>query len=320
MERTEPFAHEFRDISSAGEQAGLPEINVVEQVMNRITGQKQKQGRRRKSGAAFRSVTALGSAALILLLISVTAYAATEYIQIRNKAGQVKVQYEAPSLTTTNGEPAPYNKFAAQALKFAGEGELVAYLMPGNGTSELQFEFKEKRLKSYTDFVQEMKRTAAPQLPKTALDYKFSYGSVYANKPTTDKDKRSSFYQGMLADLKAQADKPGGGSPLVMKKIPWTKPASVNALYTRGKAYIGLNALLMNGGQMNVVQDADNKTDKVMIGSTVVIFNKVTKGKIGYAYLNWYDEKQDAYYTLTSYGDHTLTRAEFLQLATTIIE
>lgn len=314
MERTEPFTHEYRAIRSAGEQASLPEINVVEQVMNRIAAQKQRQ----KRGAAFRRMTAFGSAALVLLLISVTAYAATEYIQVRNKAGQVKVQYEAPSLATAGGAPASYDKFAAQAQKFAGEGELVAYYVKGSGTPALQFEFKEKRLRTYSDFAQEMKRTAAPQLPQIALDYKFDYGTVYASKPTTDKDKRSSFYQETLAELKAESDKTSS-SRLVMKKIPWTKPSSVSAVYSRGKAYIALTALLMDGGRMNVVQDEDSETDKVMVGSTTIVYNKVTKDKTSFAYLNWYDEKQDAYYTLTSYGDHKLTRAEMLQLATTIM-
>jgi len=48
---------------------------------------------------------------------------------------------------------------------------------------------------------------------------------------------------------------------------------------------------------------------------TEVIYNKVVKEEVSYDYLNWYNEKQDAYYTLTSYGDKTLTEEQFLQLA-----
>jgi hypothetical protein len=39
-----------------------------------------------------------------------------------------------------------------------------------------------------------------------------------------------------------------------------------------------------------------------------------------YCKINWYNEKQDAFYTLTSYGERILTKEQFLQLARELLE
>ena len=52
-----------------------------------------------------------------------------------------------------------------------------------------------------------------------------------------------------------------------------------------------------------------------MVAGTEVIYNKVEKEEVSYDYLNWYNEKRDAYYTLSSYGYKILSKEQFLLLA-----
>ncbi len=95
-----------------------------------------------------------------------TAYAASEYIQIRNSEGVVKVQHVAPNEAAG---VASFDKYAAQVDAFAKPDELIAYLVKNKAgalglATELSFKYKEQRIGAYTDFLKEIKRTGAPKL------------------------------------------------------------------------------------------------------------------------------------------------------------
>ena len=320
MERTQHH-HEYQDIMLAAEKDGLPEIDVSEQVRKRIA----ELDHRRRSflKVTMRGATALGSLLALILLVTVTAYAASEYIQIRNKSGEVRVQHVAPRETLD--EPAPYDKYAKQAKDFAKPGDLIAYYVKkgertGSSEPELRFEYKERRIHSYAGFLKEVKRTQAPVLPKAALDYAFDYGNVSPQIPTSKADKEKDLYRKTLGELVDQASKAASGEHLFMKSLPWSQPSGISGIYSKGKAHIGIYATLMRGGNMYVMQGKEHAAEKVTVAGTEVVYNLVKKGDISYDYINWYNEEQDAYYTLTSFGDKTLTKKQFLQLAEELLK
>lgn len=152
-------------------------------------------------------------------------------------------------------------------------------------------------------------------LPALAAGYAFEYGVINPNHPTTDAEKNSSLYQETLQDLTAQANKDKGSSNLFMKAIPWSEPGWISAIYSKNNAFIGISTTIMHGGKVFVEQEPENQADKIIVAGTEVIYNKVVKEEVSYDYLNWYNEKQDAYYTLSSYGDKILSKEQFLQLA-----
>ncbi|KKO53678.1 hypothetical protein [Paenibacillus sp. DMB20] len=320
MERTQHH-DEYQDIMLAVENESLPEVDVSEQVRKRIT----ELDHRRRSflKVTMRGATALGSLLALVLLVTVTAYAASEYIQIRNKSGEVRVQHVAPS--ETFGEPAAYDKYAKQASDFAKPGDLVAYYVKkGDRTDssepELRFEYKERRIHSYEDFLKEAKRTQAPVLPKAALDYAFDYGNVSPRFPNSKADKEEALYLKTLGELVDQASKAASGDHVFMKSLPWSQPSGISGIYSKGKAHIGIYATLMRGGDMYVTQEKEHAAEIVTVAGTEVVYNLVKKGDISYDYINWYNEEQDAYYTLTSFGDKTLTKKQFLQLAEELLK
>lgn len=320
MERT-TLNREYQDIrcaSASNQQLG--EIDVEEQVMGRISDITIRK--RLFSLRMMNKTTAVASTLILFLFISVTAYAASEYIQIRNSEGVVKVQHVAPN---ESAEKASYDKYAQQAQAFAKPGELIAYLVKnraeaGGLATELQFQYKERRIEEYSDFLKEIKRTGAPELPATAAGYAFKYGAVNPTYPTTDDDKKSSLYKENLQELTTQANMDKGNSKLFMKAIPWTKPGWISVTYSKNNAYIGISASIMNGGKMFVEQELENQANKITVAGTEVIYNKVVKENVSYDYLNWYNEEQDAYYILTSYGDKILTKEQFLQLAEELLK
>ncbi|OMD44193.1 hypothetical protein [Paenibacillus odorifer] len=317
MERT-PISNEYQDIiyASAGNEL-LGEIDVEEKVMGHIRGISDRKRSFSLSLKTMNKTTAIASMLALFLMISVTAYAASEYIQIRNSEGVVKVQHVAPN---DSAGVASYDKYAAQIDTLAKPGELIAYLVNNKAGTEglgpdLQFKYKEQRIGAYSDFLKEIKRTDAPMLPALVSGYAFKYGVINPNHPTTDADKKSSLYKETLRDLTAQANQEKGSSNLFMKAIPWSEPGWISAIYSKDNAFIGISATIMHGGKVFVEQEPENQADKIVVAGTEVIYNKVVKKEVSYDYLNWYNEKQDAYYTLTSYGDKILTKEQLLQLA-----
>ncbi|MEK4354358.1 hypothetical protein MKX41_26515 [Paenibacillus sp. FSL R5-0475] len=322
MERT-TISDEYQNIiyASAGNEL-LGEIDVEEKVMGHIRGISDRKRSFSLSLKTMNKTTAVASMLALFLMISVTAYAASEYIQIRNSEGVVKVQHVAPN---ESAGVASYDKYAQKVDAFAKPGELIAYLVNNNAgaaglATELSFKYKEQRIGEYSDFLKEIKRTGAPMLPALAAGYAFEYGVINPNHPTTDAEKNSSLYQETLQDLTAQANKDKGSSNLFMKAIPWSEPGWISAIYSKNNAFIGISTTIMHGGKVFVEQEPENQADKIIVAGTEVIYNKVVKEEVSYDYLNWYNEKQDAYYTLSSYGDKILSKEQFLQLARELLK
>lgn len=324
MERA-GIGNEYQDIKAAaagGDQ--LPRIEVTGRIMSRIRGLEQKRG---LNGVRFAGKTAAFSGMLVmLLLITVTAYAATEYIQIRNKSGVVKVQHYAVSQMPQSGGGSSYYKYEQKLMDFAKPGEEIAYYVRGEPVSEgtgslLQFAYKEQRITDYPAFLKQLKTKNSPiLLPETAGGYAFKYGKLNPLYPTTAEQDSNPLYSNSLRELIGEA-KQDKKRNLFMKIVPWTKTGAVSAEYTKQGAIVGITAYLMNGGDMTVYQQPENQVEKLNVDGREVIYNQVVRpGVVTYHYLNWYNEGQDAYYTLTTYGDKDLTKEQLVKLAGELME
>ncbi|WP_438493379.1 hypothetical protein [Paenibacillus sp. IHBB 3054] len=317
MERTGIHSGYQDIIGAAAREEQLPSINVTERVMARVRGLEQARSR---SGIRFAGKTAATSGMLILLLlITVTAYAASEYIQIHNKAGVVKVQHLSKDLFPKG--VSSYYKYEQKLMNFAKPDEQIAYYVRGEQTSEetgsmLQFAYKEQRIKEYSAFLKQMNTKKSPViLPKTAGGYAFKYGTLHPQIPPEAERDSNPFYRQTLSELvdEAKQDKKRN---LFMRVVPWTETGSVGAEYTKQGATVGIWANFLNGGDMTVYQEPENTPEKIKVDGREVIYNHVVRpGVVTYHYLTWYNEGQDSYYTLTTYGKQELTKEKLLELA-----
>ncbi|MHA6532245.1 hypothetical protein [Paenibacillus sp. BAC0078] len=327
MER-EGIGYEYKDIRAAAvRDEQLPGIEVTGRVMERIRGTGRSWGMGLNGIRTVRKPAAASGMLVMLLLIAVTAYATSEYIQIRNKAGEVKVQHFAPELKPQG--ISSYYKYEQKLMNFAKPGEVIAYYVRGEPISEgtgsmLQFAYKEQRLTDYSAFLEEMNRKNSPViLPKTAGGYTFYRGVVHPLYPKTAERNSSPFYRQTLNELIGEA-KQDKKRNLFMKAVPWTETGSVNATYTKQGARIDFGATLLNGGEVMVYQEPGNTPKRLKVEGRDIVYNHVLRPDIkpglGYHYLDWYDEDQDAYYTLTTYGDRILTKEQLLKLAGELIK
>ncbi|NQX46755.1 hypothetical protein HQN87_15560 [Paenibacillus tritici] len=323
MDRT-GISDEYQDIKAAavgGEQ--FPLIEVTDRVMARVRDSGQQRSPR---GIRLAGRTAAFSGVLVmLLLVAVTAYAATEYIQIRNHAGEVKVQHVAEN--PNPGESAPYSQYASKLMDSAKPGELIAYFvrgekLPEGAKSALQYAGKELRLTDYSAFLGEMNKRKTPVLPKEAGGYVFKSGTIVPGSPSDKEYDTNPLYGQTLDELTAEA-RQNTGRNLFMKAIPWTEVSSVGAKYTRQGAVIELSATLMHGGPMQVMQPPGATAEKLTVEGREMVHNLVSRPEVqpgfSYHYLNWYNEQQDTYYTATTYGDRELTKEQLLDLVGELI-
>ncbi|WP_019914019.1 hypothetical protein [Paenibacillus sp. HW567] len=325
------ISNEYQDIKAAAvPERQLYDIEVTDKVMARIRTLDLKlhhrQSTRRIRFAG--KTTAFTGMMAMLLLITVTGYAASEYIQIRNKAGEVKVQeIPVPNKDLNPAVPAPYYKYAYKIMDFAKPGELIAYYYRGEklyegAKSALQFARKELRLTDYGQFLAEMKKLKTPILPKEAKGYVFDNGDITPGSPSDEQYDDNPLYRQTLDELIAEA-RQNTGRNLFMKAVPWTEASSVSGRYTKQGAVIGITAYLMKGGSMQVYQDSNMSTEKLTVEGREILYTDVSRPDIkpgfGYHYLNWYNEKQDVYYTISTYGNGVLTKEKLLELAAELI-
>ncbi|OKP99263.1 hypothetical protein [Paenibacillus sp. P46E] len=323
------ISHEYQDIitASAGRNP-LEAIDVEAQVMERV----ERLGMTRTRPAAWkgrlRQPTAVFSLLMVFLLLSVTAYAAAEYIQIRNSRGEVKVQYMEPEPVQQSGHLVNNKlrqQIEAKALAFAKPGELIGYYVKedaAEGAAEaLKFVYKEQRLTAYADFSAEIHRTGAPMLPEAPEGYAFQNGTVEPDFPYNSPMMQQELYLGTLNELRTQAEQATGGQQLFMKSVPWTSPISVSASYAKDGGFLGISAHMMHGGDMRVWQGAEEQANKITVAGTDVIVNTLGIGSDKqHNYLTWYNERYDAYFTVTSYGDKTLSEEKLLKLVAELLQ
>jgi hypothetical protein len=314
MERFET-SDEYRGLKLAVHTSQVPEIDVAEKVMARIAGSSR---RRPAVIRTMRGSTALAGLFALLLVVSVTAYATSEYIQFRDKSGAVRVEYVPPN--TSRIVDIPYNKFAAQVREFAKPGELVAYFVKdGDEAGGLQFEFKPERMTSFSKLQDELRRVGSPVLPQAVSGFQFEYGEIRPHYP----DKETPQYRDTLKELSGLASRAADGERLFMKTVPWTDAATLVAIYSKDGASIGLHAHFLRGMEMYVELQEGNTSEKRTIAGTEVVYNEVKRQiaaegrpvQLEYGYLNWYDEERDIYYTLTNHKGPGISKEEMLRLA-----
>jgi len=306
---------EYRDLKFAVHRRQVPEIDVAEKVMARIAGPSR---RRPAVVRTMRSSTALAGLFALLLVVSVTAYATSEYIQFQDKSGTVRVQYVPPN--TSKISDVPYNPYTAKAREFAQPGQLVAYYVKGGKEAGgLQFEFKPERMTSFPQLQDELRRVGSPLLPQAISGFQFEYGEIRPHYP----NKETPQYRDTLKELSGIASRAADGERLFMKTVPWTDAATLVAIYSKDGASIAVHAHFLRGMEMYVELQEGNTSEKRTIAGTEVVYNEVKRQisadgrpvQLEYGYLNWYDEERDIYYTLTNHKGPGISKEEMLRLA-----
>ncbi|MBP1994863.1 hypothetical protein [Paenibacillus eucommiae] len=302
----------------------LSEIDITERVMTRIAA-KQAGGRLRSRGPARRfslSVTAL----LIVLLVSASAYAASEFIQIRNHARDVKIQSVVLDSETRY---IPYKKedgtskptYRDRVLALVKPGEVLAYYVrDGRSNPYIQYLDDTRISSSYNDFKELLVRTSAPVIKEPSLPagFKFQYGSVMPLLPY-EHDERTSAEYARLLTLFQQRALAEPDQDLFVEEVNWSE-AEISALeYEDDLMNLRIQAMKnIIGMEVSYTSEFTQKT--LDIGGIETIFaSGIIHGYKKYEAI-WYDEAQNTHYKITASGNVHLTEDQFKQIVENMVK
>jgi hypothetical protein len=301
-------------------------IEVTEKVMKRIS--RLDGGQVRKGYKPIKRTALLTALTTLILLVSATAYATTEFLQIRNAAGWTIVK-------TENWPPTPdtkmwrliseYDKRVRAALQ---PGEIVAYYINDEAINaydkpnKLKYAWESVKYTDYADYMKAMKRDSAPRLTQPGYlpeGFAYSYGE-FSPKYSLPGDKGNSEYKQIMELFikKAMTSHDDDNDKLFIEPLKWTKSMQAALYYSKGKTEISLQATKTIGLGLN--QPDGSKAEKVTIKGQETIY--VHKGSASTFFTNqigWFDEKMSIAYYIADTSESNLTREEFLRIAKSMI-
>lgn len=292
-------------------------VHLTDAVMSRIAASQQDE-----RTLPLRRVSIYAAVLLIVLLASTSAYAATKWIQIRDNAGQVKIE---SNVLDTPVEIVPYEQNTAakkpdyreRALKIAEPDQVLAYYVNnGHLTGNIRY-VHNTRVYSFNDLKKLILRTSAPMIKEPANlpeGFAFLYGSVTPIIPTAHDTKAAAdLLEIFLQRAEAEPDQ-----DLFVEEIAWSEAGSSELEYDNGISNLRIQAI-KNAIGMEISFPAEYSQKTVSIGGIETLFASGTiNGFIRYEAI-WYDETNKTHYHVRASGDVKLSEAEFLQIIENLI-
>ncbi|MFF2907797.1 DUF4367 domain-containing protein [Paenibacillus sp. NPDC057934] len=295
------------------------QIDVTSSIRQEI----EKMGHTNASKARpVKRKTVLSIAVSCVFLLSFTAYAASGHLQIFTSKGEVVVKTTDPSPSLPdklNNELEIYRKQVVSLLK---PGELAAYYIKDNyinklngydTVNELKFEQLPIDYHSYTDFLAEQARTAAPRLKQPGYLPKglsFSYGKVFLEMPL---GKESEPLKQKLID-RANASK--NNDKLFIEKLQGAKANSSILHLTDGKNDTAVGITASYGQGISLPKSSNATSEIIQLKQVEAIYLK--QSTLGET-ITWYDSKQGVVYSIMVNEAGLMSKKELIKMAESMI-
>ncbi|WP_211746109.1 DUF4367 domain-containing protein [Paenibacillus sp. Marseille-Q4541] len=299
-------------------------IEVTSKVMQDIEILHHKKNSGRHS---FKRRTVMSLIVSSVLLVSLTAYAATGHIQILNTKGEVVVK----TIDVPTSMPLKWSnqveEYRKRVLGTLMPGELAAYYIKDdyinkiNGydtVNPIKYEYLPVDYHSYEDFQREQDRTSAPFLKKPEYlpkDVSFSYGQITPIGPLPFGNEKRKYDQ-LKQSLVDKADSSKTEDPLFIEKLDWTKASSTLLYLSSGKNSTAISIVASYGSKLSLTQEMNATSEKIQLKNVEAIYlNKESGGDV----IAWYDSKLSVAYTIMVNEEDVLSKKELLKMAESMI-
>jgi|GEM_PF-2645680 len=324
MER-ERSIHACENIKAQGlSNDQIEPIDISEAVMRRI-GERQTAGRF-QGRAPHRWAFICAAIGLAVMLSTASVLAASEYLQLRNRDGEVKVRSEIadhPLLVVPQPEeensPAP--SYRDRVLAQIKPGQLLAYSIDnGNGTRSIQYVFDTRIESSYTDFAQLAAGKSAPAIPEPELPdgFAFDYGSVHPILPIADNDVTHAEYDRLLTLFEQRAESEPG-KDLYVEEAHWTEANSSELEYSNRQATVRIQAIKDAIGMEALFPSNYSQQIHTIGGIEVILAQAEIQGFPNFAAI-WYDEVSSTHYRVSASGSVELTAEAFNRIVASLVK
>lgn len=311
------------------------EIDVRLSVMNRV---REIHGRRTGTKRVRHRTGAIVTiACIILVLSSLTGYAASRYVQIMNSKGEVIVETKeiiedqyTPHAKTYDKLLSEYRERVQAQLK---PGELVAYyinddtLNAYNQANMIKTEFKPVVYSSYEELRKQFEITSGPLLAEPEYlpkGYSFTEGKLFAS--VTDGEASLESLKKLEPEFIQMADASTSGAKLFIKPLTWSKAGSAKAIYSNGKDTIDINAFIRKKHPYSVITKYPKgvSVEKLTAGGQEMVYMEAETAEADTVYykhkLEWLDEEAEIYYSIFDNPDSALSKSEFIRFAGSMVK
>ncbi|BFH65011.1 DUF4367 domain-containing protein [Paenibacillus azoreducens] len=325
----------LKEMANRQTETMMQNFDVVDKVMERIS----QSGNRQQRAAKPRFRPGVGLTAMIVFIVlsaSVTAYAASQYIEIKNSKGETILQ-----TSKRDGTELDYDKNKAKRLDVYRKrvmdqlkpGEFAAYYVNddvinnGNELDPIHIDYKPVEYKGFDDFQDDMKRTRSPlaQLIKEPVQvpegYHFYKGSVQPAFPTYDEREK------LKDELIDQAKSATNGDKLSVKILKWSKSDYSWIQYRNGEDTIQISASAMpegsTGYKSTIYHNEQDLVEKIQIKGIDAYYIKAGERKKDEFYipnrLGWVDEARRTSYDIHDNETSKLTKEDMVKIAESLI-
>ncbi|RRJ65984.1 DUF4367 domain-containing protein [Paenibacillus oralis] len=310
-------------------------VDVRQSVMDRV--RELHERRSGKKTVRHRTGTIVMITCLILVLTSLTGYAASRYVQILNSKGEVIVETKeiredkyTPHAKTFEKLLSAYKEHVQTQLK---PGELVAYyvhdetLNAYDKFNKVKTEYKPLVYSSYAELKQQLEITAGPLLPEPQYlpkGFAFAAGKVFPSM--TEGEASLDQLKKLEPEFIRMAESSSNGTKLFIKPLSWNKAGSANVSYAKGEDTININAFVRKKHLSSVVSMHPHGVffEKLTAGGQEMVYMEAEAeavDKVNYKHkLEWLDEDAEVFYSVYDNPGSTLSKSEFIRIAGSMVK
>lgn len=307
-------------------------LNVMERVQEIHERRSGKHKVRHRTGAVV-TITCL-----ILVLTSLTGYAASRYVQILNSKGEVVVQTKeiredkyTPHAKTYMEMRSAYKEHVLEQLK---PGELAAYyvhdetLNAYDTGNRVQTVYQPIVYKTFAELKKQLEIMAGPLLPEPRYlpkGYSFAAGKLFPS--ITEGEASLDHLKKLEPEFIRMAESSPSDTKLFIKMLAWNKAGSANVSYTNGEDTIYITAFVRKKQPSSVVfrNHKGVSVEKVTEGGQEMVYMEASTAasvdEVFYKHkLEWLDEENEVIYSVFDNQGSTLSKSEFIRTAASMVE
>lgn len=302
----------------------LHKIEVTDKVMERIY--KMESSRAKVNTRPVKRTMLLTS--LMVVLASLTAFAAAEWVQIRNSAGQIILTTEEAGTDSVSDINETMDAYMAQAQASLAPGEMAAYYVKDEALNSydpinrLRIIFKTTMHASYQNYLAEIERTSAPKLMQPDVlpeGFQYASGEVVplAPRPLPPGEDDNNEYDLLLERLIAKADASASNEKLFIEQVQWTEGDGAKLTFSNGETDLFIWA--SRGLGASIPQANGSAAQKVQIQESEAIYIKAGSSEPYTNQLVWMDERSGIIYTIKDNTGSHLIKEDLINIAESMI-
>lgn len=299
------------------------DFDMTSSIMQKVRGIHQRNSRNHP--VKRRRKVLIASLSALLILSSMTVYASTHWIQIKNKEGKIILETR-PQQSSSRSESYGnrLDEYKAELKKNLKPGESAIFYLKDEQMNEadqynlLHYYYEPVVSSTYDDLTKEIQRLKAPMIHN--LDGFVPDGYIFESgliQVTSEPAPHTPEYELVLKELKDRAAESNDDQALFYKMVPPSKAVSTVVKYHKGDRQLKIIAFVRTPG--SPAQVLTDSAEKLSVKGTELILSSDPAQQYLNRRLTWLNHDETVLFTITDDPKEPLTNNEFVKIAEGLI-